>query len=318
MTGSEPTINRRNRHPIIIVFGLAVIGFCLFCCLPIMASSVSPHAGLGTVVFAMVLFFPVFIAFGMARFLFYANANEAWGLFPCILSPIILFLSGITMGLFELIFFPEEVSYRSLQMGQSGVVFFLTFMPMCMVFCIILFCRLPGALLRTTGHFRDQLPKQRTVGQFIQQNGIKDIIVTVLLCLVLSLSAFAWLVFAPPPPATGKHPSYEEFLYNGMFPADGYDFCYCSFSANFYCGFTISEEGFQNWAKAHADWEIRPISLDEPIEFGYYADVYGHRTQITVIDGWFAMWHPDKERPYVVEEAVFDRNTNRVYYQHTY
>ena len=225
------------------------------------------------------------------------------------------------MGLLELTFFPDEVVYRSLRLLQSITVFSVMCMPVFMVFCLILLCRLPKILLRIAyliGQSRNQPPKQRSWVQFMQQNWIKDIAVTVLLCLVLSLSAFAWLVFAPPPPATGKHLSYEEFLYNGMFPADGYDFCYCSFRANFYCGFTISEDGFQNWAKAHADWEIRPISLDEPIEFGYYADVYGHRTQITVIDGWFAMWHPDKERPYVVEEAVFDRNTNRVYYQHTY
>ena len=312
----------KKRHPLTLVFGLLVIAFCVLFCSAIIYKIFDPaFAGIGAVITVMFAYFPAFVALGMVRFLSHANAKEAWAFLPCFLSAIVLLISGVTVGLLEYTFFPHEAEYRSLRFAGVDMSAYFAIMayPTFLVFCVIGFLRLPRIIMRfaySIGQTPQPPPQspQRTLTQFVRQNWKKDIAVTVLFYLALTTSAFTMLALDPPLPKCEEHLTYKNFPFKKGFPAEGSDFAYWRNSESFQCEFTISEEDFLRWVStAYTDWEIKTIPADNPfLLLRYYRD---REESVEVTDGLFVGRNSDENR-YIFEGVVFDRKTNRAYYDY--
>lgn len=298
MTDSPTNIDYKKR-PAVILLGLVFIGFCLwFCTATIYSVFDGAFLSMGGMFMVTIAPGAAFGAFGMVRFWSYAdNAAEAWGALTCIFSAIALCISGMTVSFLVATFLPEEVDYRSLDLEGYKFLYIMIVLPLTMVW----FDRLRKRMGLIPAS------KKRPLIQFLRQNWLKDILVTGLLYVVLTVSAFTWIVIDPPSPLSEKHLSYEKFYRREGFPADGSDFCYIRFNSAFYCDFALSEESFQQWAKAHADWATYNISPDRPVEVGW-------DEKFEIANGLVATREND-EKNHVSEEAVFDRDNNRVYYR---
>lgn len=299
-------ITNEKRHLIGIVFGLGFIGLCLwFCTMCVYSVFDGTFGSMGGMLMLTLSPCAAFFTFAVARLVFYTeNPEEAWGVLPSLLSVCVLYASGLTVGLLEGKLFPEEVEYRSLNLeGYEwflGAFFFLP--PMVWVF------HLMKRFERRSGLPSD-VPVKTPVLQFIRQNWWKDGIVTVLIYTVITAFSFTLLVFDPPLPVSESHISYEEFYGKSSFPSNGSDFCYRRTSGSFYCDFSISEEGFQNWIKTHKNWESDSIKPDSPVE----VESISQEESISVVDGLVAGRRRDAGNR-VSEQAVFDRTTSRAYY----
>jgi hypothetical protein len=299
--------------------GMMVVGVCWFWCFATVAAVVDGVFGsMGGMIMLIIAPCAAFLAFGMVRFLFYAdNAQESWAALPCALSAILLCVSGMSISLLTGTFLPDEVEYRSLNLEGYKLLYWFAFFPLVMLWSLRLVKVIEHAVF-----FRilsqnppPESPKRRPLVQFIRQNWRYDLITTLSFYFILTASGFALIVIDPPLPVFEKHLSYENFRYHAKFPKDGYDFCYWRTNSGLYCDFSISEEGFQDWVKANADWKISTIQPDR-LDNGVVTIAHPRlKESFEVNDGLVA----DQKRDVsggIYEQAVFDRNTNRVYYHY--
>jgi len=303
----KSTISDKKR-PAVIIFGLASIGLCLwFCSITIYSVLDSTFASMGGLIMLTIASCAAFLAFGMARFLTYANNEvEAWAALPCVFSTIALCASGMTVCFLVGTLLPKEVEYRSLNVEGYKWLYSMVFCPLAMVWTFRLLRKIEKL---TNPSLPVESPRRRPLVQFVRQNWLKDFIVTVLLYLVLTISAFVLLVADPPMPVSEEHLTYEKFYRKDEFPADGSDYGYRRSAGSFECEFSISEEGFQNWAKTRADWVLYAVPATDPV---HVTRAYP-KESIKVVDGLIARRIQDGSHR-VFEQAVFDRSQNRVYY----
>jgi len=314
MTDSESNMSDKKR-PGCIIAGFVAIGFCLFLCLiTIVAVFNRTFASMGGMIMLVIVALAAFVAFGMVRYIFYAdNASESWAVLPCILSAIVLFASGMSVSFLMGTFFPGEVEYRSMNLEGYKCLPVMVFVPLIMLGA----SRLTNAIEQTaifkkmspTPPPESKTPKRKSLVQFVRMHWRKDFVVAVLLYCVLTVSGFALVACFPPMPVSEKHLSYEEFYRKDAFPKDGSDFCYWRANDAFYCDFSISEENFLDWAKSHTDWEINAIQPDSPV----IIDQYYSKDSFKVGEGLIASLNKGKNSS-IIDQAVCDRNTNRVYY----
>ena len=312
MTDSDCNMSGMKRI-IGIILGFIVIGFCLFwCSITIVAVFGRTFASMGGMIMLMIVVFAAFTAFGMVRYMFYAdNVSESWAALPCALSALVLYASGMSVSFLMGSFFPEEVEYRSMDIEGYQWLPVMVFIPLFMLGTL----RLANAIEQTALFKKmsptppPESPKRTTLVQFLRMHWLKDTVVAVIFYCVLTVSGFTLTACFPPMPVSEKHLSYEKFYRKSTFPKDGSDFCYWRTNSSFYCDFSISEENFLDWTQTQPDWEINAIQQGSPVTI----DQYDSSESFMVNDGSIAARKQDANNR-VVEKAVFDRNTNRVYY----
>lgn len=288
-----------------MIGGLSVVGFCLFfCSSTVFAVFDGTFLSMGGMMFLPITSFVAFFAFGLVRSLTYANnALESWSALSSVLSAFALCASGAAVSYLEGRFFPQEVEFRSLNLDGYEYLCWTAGMPL---FMVLLF---PFAEIHKK-QTSDQT-QRRPLFQFIKENWKYDLLVTALFFFVLTASAWAMLVFSPPLPLSEKHLSYEAFYRRDDFPADGSDFCYNRSNSSFLCDFAISEDGFLDWAKTKTDWKIDAILPDAPVNI--YQSL--QREEVVIANGLTAERKRDENsHGGIIEQAVFDRDSGRVYY----
>ena len=306
MTDSQIKIHGKV---VAILGGYTIIGFCLFfCSITIYSVFDGAFGSMGGLLGLLMVPFAAYIAFGFCRYLsFTNNPSEAWGVLACFLSAFTICVSGTIVSYLEGTFYPDEAEYRSINLDGHSLLFTMIYMPLFMVW----FCRI---LQMIVGYFSnsstDSAPsKRRPLLPFIKKYWKYDLCITVLFCVVFTVSGFMLLVFDPPLPLSENNLTHDEFYRKADFPFDGSDFCYKRTNSWFECDFTLSEESYLRWVKTHEDWSIRDISHDEPIEISQlYSEI-----PIRVNDGFVADNNQNEKRN-IFERVVFDRGKNKVYY----
>ena len=139
-------------------------------------------------------------------------------------------------------------------------------------------------------------------------------------CLIpvaVLLAFIAWCAFlVVRGPRIGEHVPAAKAPIRGL-PKEATDVCYlvrAPFWPNTAYEFTISEEGFRNWAKGRG-WELEEIG-EEPAtihRYAFFAPIDGVAGQAHVTDGLWYGWR-DPQNIDFGRAAVFDRQDMRAYY----
>ena len=294
-----------------VIIGITVIGFCMFfCSMSIYSVFDGTFGSMGGMIILLLVPYAAFIALGYCRYLLFTkNPSEAWGALACIFSAFSLCASAAIVSSLEGTFYPEVVAYRSINLEGYRFLYALIYMPLLTVW----FWSIHQWVLRFfSASAKDSIQtdvKRRPLLPFIKRYWKYDLCVTLLFCIVLTVSSFSMLALSPPLPLTEEHLSYEEFYHNNRFPSDGSDFCYKRFNSGLECDFKLSEESYLRWVKAHEDWNAKEISPDNHIEI----DQPYPNEPIRIINGVVAE-NKRNEEYNTFEKAVFDREKSRVYY----
>lgn len=126
---------KSKKHPACIISGFAGIGFCLYICAATICLVFYPlFLSIGGMLLLMLASFASLGAFSLVRYLFYANNfSESWAVLPWALSAISLFASGMTVGYLEGKLLPQEVEYRSLNLGGYKFLLLMAVVPLFMI-----------------------------------------------------------------------------------------------------------------------------------------------------------------------------------------
>ncbi len=286
---------------------ILVIASCApLCAIGVHSTFDGAFGGIGGLLLLTVASFMAFFAFGMIRLLAYANnVSEAWAILPCLLSALALYFSGMTVSFLEGAVFPQEVAFRSLNMGGYQMLLPMAFLP----FFMACYLQLTFWMEQRSPNATSLQSAKRSLFQFIRQNWYRDFIVTFLLYLTISVSAFVMLAKHPPDPVSESHLSYRDFPRQEGFPSDGNDFCYTRSNSSYFCHFAISEEGFLDWAKTRENWANSVISSENPVR----VDRPYPEKSFQVVCGWEARRRATSDNG-VSEQAVFDRDSGRAWY----